>query len=780
MSPRDLTTSEPPLMLGWHEEHEGDAIVYVNDATGESTMDRCANPECCAPFVARSDRQAACCEACGDAVENAKRRAERGFARTPRVCAFTRCEARARGETFAPVNARQIYCTKRCHMTAQSEAHVPPRRPCLICGVEYQPKNRKARASCDKPECRRAAAAKRFSAWYETHKAHHLSTVISTRKARERRSVAVAVVDTLRAGPASPTEIAARLRLRESTISSALDLLRPALDGDEDRLRLRAGADVARLVAVPKRGRHAKQAEPEQSPDLRVATVEMPPEPQPGAPTTAPSAAPADPWQAPAPSYGTHLPGGAFEVRIVSTRAGIDGPVETVDRIRLEDARTVHAGVSAVLDAGHDVQAPDFSLIPTSVARHGWGVYVASDEAAARIGGASAALRVFDRQGSIRLGARVRLRAPKVSPGPQRVRLDTISPVAIRQSGILNRTYRTPTSSSIISALLTVAKRVGVEVTAEDLRVEIVEHETEPMEIEIGKVGEVRGWSGWAVLVCNGPARWLLEVASRVGLGSRVAFGFGRVFVRDATEDEEPCYDAGPVRDRDRYEELYMLLSPLQRDVLAIFAEAQRRGSRRSTGIEGPLFVTPHAVLRYRERIETTDSYEEALAACIDLASRARRVGPAKPDPDTGEQREVWLSTTLSGETVPIIVGFRSQPHLTTTALPQMVSVYPLDAHEVAEYAALIEQAMPATPAAPAEPIERDAWVLTDRAACDVAALDGCELGEARRRLLTALQEATFVARAGDTETWEHAGRQFRVRDMGEGVGVVERVRAWR
>lgn len=40
----------------------------------------------------------------------------------------------------------------------------------------------------------------------------------------------------------------------------------------------------------------------------------------------------------------------------------------------------------------------------------------------------------------------------------------------------------------------------------------------------------------------------------------------------------------------------------------------------------GPLFVTPHAVRRYRERWARGLTYEEALGELVNLASQARRV----------------------------------------------------------------------------------------------------------------------------------------------------------
>ena len=39
---------------------------------------------------------------------------------------------------------------------------------------------------------------------------------------------------------------------------------------------------------------------------------------------------------------------------------------------------------------------------------------------------------------------------------------------------------------------------------------------------------------GWIAVRCNAPARWLLDCAELLGLGSKTALGFGRVLVESA------------------------------------------------------------------------------------------------------------------------------------------------------------------------------------------------------------------------------------------------------
>jgi hypothetical protein len=52
------------------------------------------------------------------------------------------------------------------------------------------------------------------------------------------------------------------------------------------------------------------------------------------------------------------------------------------------------------------------------------------------------------------------------------------------------------------------------------------------------QVGDRRGriacMEGWLAVRCNAPARWLLDCAELLGLGSKTALGFGRLLVEAA------------------------------------------------------------------------------------------------------------------------------------------------------------------------------------------------------------------------------------------------------
>lgn len=75
-------------------------------------------------------------------------------------------------------------------------------------------------------------------------------------------------------------------------------------------------------------------------------------------------------------------------------------------------------------------------------------------------------------------------------------------------------------------------RRLGLQLGADDARLEIVENETRAAHLTLGgKYGTVSGFDGWMVVECNAVGEWLLRVAETMGLGGRVAFGLGRIVV---------------------------------------------------------------------------------------------------------------------------------------------------------------------------------------------------------------------------------------------------------
>lgn len=234
-----------------------------------------------------------------------------------------------------------------------------------------------------------------------------------------------------------------------------------------------------------------------------------------------------NPWLAGAPPYHTHLPGGAMTVAF-----------DPLPRWPLELRNTpgLHGALTALGGVGHGARFPAFALIPWL---SGWAVYWFRDEcldrANKRVSGA-----LFDRPTQFAFGPLVRFRSPRVARrGRQRVRIDTITPIVIRSNGGATPCVR-PAASNLVSA-------IGAEFlhrlapspewdryVAERIRMEMVRVDTQPATVRFGgKYGLVRGWEGSVIVEVNAVARWLLEVASRVGLGGRTAFGCGRIRITE-------------------------------------------------------------------------------------------------------------------------------------------------------------------------------------------------------------------------------------------------------
>lgn len=232
------------------------------------------------------------------------------------------------------------------------------------------------------------------------------------------------------------------------------------------------------------------------------------------------------PWLLGAPPYGSHLPGGGFELDVAPR------PPWAAEHSRV---RLVHGMVTAVIDRGHSNGAPDFSLVPWP-SGIGWGLYLRDEETARRLAGREHEAVLADQRVTLRCGPLARLRAPAVRRrGHHRVRVETITPVVVSTMA-RTVTHLAPTADNLRSTLLSnLTRRLGVVVADEALPLELLEHETRPERTPLGgKFGTMPGWVGSIVVDTNAIGRWLLECAARIGLGGRTSLGFGRVRVSDA------------------------------------------------------------------------------------------------------------------------------------------------------------------------------------------------------------------------------------------------------
>lgn len=190
--------------------------------------------------------------------------------------------------------------------------------------------------------------------------------------------------------------------------------------------------------------------------------------------------------------------------------------------------------VTNLLGIPHHPTVPQFTLVPWPNA-FGWGVYCQHDSAARATAGREHTAVLFDRDVTARCGPLARIRSPVIGRrGRRRVRIDAVTPVLVR--GEADAIYTAPTGENIRSTIAAwLPRRVGLQIDGDDVMLELVERETQPATVETGgKFGATRGWVGHVVVETNAVGHWLLELGARIGLGGRVALGFGRVRVGEA------------------------------------------------------------------------------------------------------------------------------------------------------------------------------------------------------------------------------------------------------
>lgn len=226
-------------------------------------------------------------------------------------------------------------------------------------------------------------------------------------------------------------------------------------------------------------------------------------------------------WLLGAPPFGTHLPGGGFELSVSPAPRW---------KVELRNTRSLHGLVTA-LGILHHPTIPQFTLVPWPT-DFGWGVYTQHDAAARAVAGREHRARLFDQDVTAQCGPLARLRAPVVTHrGRRRLRIDAITPVCVRADQESMHTM--PTSENLHSTLASwLPRRLGIEVPGDELVLELVSRETQPATVETGgKFGATRGFVGHCIVETNAVGEWLLRVSALIGLGGRVAFGFGRVRV---------------------------------------------------------------------------------------------------------------------------------------------------------------------------------------------------------------------------------------------------------
>jgi hypothetical protein len=259
----------------------------------------------------------------------------------------------------------------------------------------------------------------------------------------------------------------------------------------------------------------------------------------------------AGPWEAASPEAGTHLPGAWRELVFQPA------PHRPIPHGHVT---SIHGIVSRALGLDHSRTHADFVLAQAPVPS-GWCVYLVDADAARRLSCAPMpGLHLEGRPWGVCFGPGVAIprRPAPVAPGRYLVEVTTLSPVCIRRSSDGRTLVRiTPTASSLRASLtwLEFLRRCGLAGRTlppwcADAEVALLDQDTRRQSVETdghwnagdgSGHGHVVGWTGSVWLEVSAVALWLLRHAETVGLGGRVAAGFGQVRVRVSTETPRPC-----------------------------------------------------------------------------------------------------------------------------------------------------------------------------------------------------------------------------------------------
>jgi len=229
-------------------------------------------------------------------------------------------------------------------------------------------------------------------------------------------------------------------------------------------------------------------------------------------------------WIRSAPVYGEFLPGVSMAVQF-----------DPGFVVQAYHAHLLHGMLTSILGKDHEPLQPAWRLFPVN-AGSGWAVHLYDAVAASQIASRAWPGMIGKHHRQVTFIGRSKPRAPQVKRGKHVLRVTSLTPVCIRCEGEFRQR---PTAENFVSSLRDrTCRHLGLEIPGEMICVKVLSAKTEVhTSPRLGDLNHIRGWSGEVDMECNATAAWLLKVAERcTGLGSKTAFGFGAIAVRDVVK----------------------------------------------------------------------------------------------------------------------------------------------------------------------------------------------------------------------------------------------------
>lgn len=382
------------------------------------------------------------------------------------------------------------------------------RYTCESCGRPFVPRSKRHTRTCGNRHCRDGVA------YRDSRRSLHLIVGDQERSRRwhvENGGYWLARISLAKRGLLT-YELQAQIEtLKGKGPMTTADALRAC--GLQSKLSARAAGAVSLRAAGPS---------PRTGRTQFVASVERPPA-----------------WSIDSPTFEGTLVHGAS---LVFARRG-----ETVRRVHdYVGARFLHGALHRHLDVGHSMDETAFSLVLPTKPREALWLITADATLIDRLP-TRVLLATDDGPHELSVQARSRFRSPPARhAGQYRVTIEAKGPLvikAVRGGKPWQAAALQTNPTELVGSLERVAKRMGLQIDPNHIHAKVLSHSLVALPDGIrvgghwgsgGERGVIHCMLGSIELECNAVARWLLDCAAIVGLGSATALGFGRITVRDA------------------------------------------------------------------------------------------------------------------------------------------------------------------------------------------------------------------------------------------------------